>query len=235
MSEFKLSSAEDYLISLESNSVDMILTDPPYGINYSYGFNKKAVKASMENDKPGDLNWTFLLTNLHRVLKEGRSFFIFGRFDSLSKLFILNESLKLFNYVQDFVWYKGDMGSGNLKVMGTTHEMALHFSKGKVIQSEEMLIDGVIKKRVPAFFKGKVSSSEYCGHPTQKDVKMLEYIIKNRTKENDVVLDCFAGSGSTFVACENINRQYIGCEIDEIFFDMAVKRLNNKNKSKQLI
>ena len=64
-------------------------------------------------------------------------------------------------------------------------------------------------------------------HPTQKPVELMEWIIKNYTNENDTILDCFMGSGSTGVACKKLNRNFIGIEIDEKYFKIAEERINN--------
>lgn len=64
-------------------------------------------------------------------------------------------------------------------------------------------------------------------HPTQKPVKLLEYLIKTFTKEGDVVLDFTMGSGSTGVACRNTNRDFIGIELDKDYYDIAVNRIND--------
>jgi site-specific DNA-methyltransferase (adenine-specific) len=74
-------------------------------------------------------------------------------------------------------------------------------------------------------------------HPTQKPVALCEYLIKTYTKENDVVLDNCAGSGSTLVAAKNINRQFIGIEKDETYFNIILQRLKrntNTNKPEHL-
>lgn len=67
--------------------------------------------------------------------------------------------------------------------------------------------------------KGKV-------HPTQKPVALLEYLIKTYTNEGETVLDFTMGSGSTGVACKNLNRNFIGIELDKKYFDIAEKRIN---------
>ena len=64
-------------------------------------------------------------------------------------------------------------------------------------------------------------------HPTQKPVALLEYLIKTYTNENDLVLDNCMGSGSTGVACVNTNRNFIGIELDEKYFNIAKERINN--------
>ena len=68
------------------------------------------------------------------------------------------------------------------------------------------------------------------GHLTPKPVALLEYLIKTSSNESDVVLDCFMGSGSTGVACMNTNRKFIGIELDEKYFDMAKKRIEESLK-----
>lgn len=64
-------------------------------------------------------------------------------------------------------------------------------------------------------------------HPTQKPVELLEYLIKTFSNEEDVVLDFTMGSGSTGVACKNLNRKFIGIELDDTYFEIAKKRIEN--------
>jgi len=71
-------------------------------------------------------------------------------------------------------------------------------------------------------------------HPTQKPVALLEYLIKTYTNEGDLVLDNCMGSGSTGVACINTNRNFIGIELDENYFNIAKERIENNNENKQL-
>ncbi len=62
-------------------------------------------------------------------------------------------------------------------------------------------------------------------HPTQKPVELMKILIENSSNEGDIVVDCFAGSGSTGVACLETGRRFFGCEIDKKFFDIAVERI----------
>lgn len=64
-------------------------------------------------------------------------------------------------------------------------------------------------------------------HPTQKPIELMEYLIKSHTKENDFVLDFTMGSGTTGVACKNLNRKFIGIEKDEKYFEIAKNRIEN--------
>ena len=63
-------------------------------------------------------------------------------------------------------------------------------------------------------------------HPTQKPVELMEYLIKTYTNENETVLDFTMGSGTTGVACKNLNRNFIGIEMDENYFNIAKNRIN---------
>ena len=71
-------------------------------------------------------------------------------------------------------------------------------------------------------------------HPTQKPVALLEYLIKTYTNEGDVVLDNCMGSGSTGVACVNTNRNFVGIELDEEYFNIAKERIEKCNKWEDL-
>ena len=70
-------------------------------------------------------------------------------------------------------------------------------------------------------------------HPTQKPVALLEYLIKTYTQENETVLDFTFGSGSTGVACVNTNRSFVGIELDENYFNIAEKRIQDALDSKE--
>ena len=73
---------------------------------------------------------------------------------------------------------------------------------------------------------GKMAGNEKL-HPTQKPVLLMEYLIKTYTNENEIVLDFTMGSGTTGVACVNTNRKFIGIELDDNYFEIAKKRINN--------
>ena len=64
------------------------------------------------------------------------------------------------------------------------------------------------------------------GHPTQKPIKLEEYLIQTYTESNEIVLDCFMGSGSTGVACVNTGRSFIGMELDRHYFEVAQERIS---------
>jgi site-specific DNA-methyltransferase (adenine-specific) len=71
-------------------------------------------------------------------------------------------------------------------------------------------------------------------HPTQKPVELMEYLIKTYTNEGETVLDFTMGSGSTGVACKNLNRNFIGIEMDDKYFEIAKNRINSHNPQIEL-
>lgn len=73
-----------------------------------------------------------------------------------------------------------------------------------------------------------IKDKKLFGHPTIKPLPLIEKYLSNHTKEHDVVLDMFMGSGTTGVACRNLNRDFIGFEIDDNFFNIAEKRINEQ-------
>ena len=75
---------------------------------------------------------------------------------------------------------------------------------------------------------------ELWGHPTIKPLELVERHIKHSTNEGDTVLDCFMGSGTTGVACRNLNRKFIGIEIEDNYFEIAKKRIETQTKQESL-
>ena len=76
------------------------------------------------------------------------------------------------------------------------------------------------------FETNTVSGNERTKHPTQKSLQLMQDIIKIHTNENDIVIDPFMGSGTTGLACLNLNRKFIGIELDKEYFNLSVERLN---------
>jgi len=84
------------------------------------------------------------------------------------------------------------------------------------------------------FFKNVQNANKIRLHPTQKPIKLIEYLIKTYTNENETVLDFTMGSGTTGVACKNTNRNFIGIEMDDKYFEIAKKRIENHIVIKEL-
>lgn len=221
--------------------VDMILTDPPYG----------TTACKWDSVIPFDEMWN----RLNKLVDTKNSVMaLFGNEPFTSKMICSN--LEGFKYRID--WDKkipSGMGYAKYRPMQQSEDIAIFTLKGdKTVYNPQMVKrDKVIKSggtkasesapianKDPNFKKtyeyknpttlvsfDKIRKGSL--HPTQKPVELLEYLIKTYTNEGDLVLDFTMGSGSTGVACKNLNRRFIGIELDEKYFDIAVDRLG-KNK-----
>ncbi len=219
--------------TIKSGSVDAIITDPPYGTT--------ACKSDSVIDF--ELMWE----QLNRIIKPNGAIVLFGSEPFSSALRMSN----IKNYKYDWVWDK--VKGGNFAILKyqpyKTHELISVFSnkthnyypiktpqkerKGKVYSSSNSAPlkynDG--KERI---YKDKhpksiltISNANQKGkqHPTQKPIDLMEYLIKTYTNENETVLDFTMGSGSTGVACQNTNRNFIGIERDNKYFEIATNRI----------
>ena len=88
------------------------------------------------------------------------------------------------------------------------------------LQKGRRLMNG---KRDPNIFKFKRTNNQF--HPTQKPVDLVEYLLTKFSDEEDRIFDPFMGSGTTGVACVNLNRKFVGIELDETYFQIAKKRI----------
>jgi len=104
----------------------------------------------------------------------------------------------------------------------------------KTIDGEMKLDRGKYPESVQ-FFKAVPTSNDGRLHPTQKPVALLEYLIKTYTNKSDTVLDFTMGSGSTGVACMETNRNFIGIELDEKYYNIAKQRINEAKAQRRLI
>lgn len=239
INKFILGDYVDLIKNIENNSIDFILSDPPYGIDYQYNYSTKlGNKCTIINDKENSIDWDLLLSELYRVLKPNRICFLFGRTDMFLRIGtnVINSQFK---YCHDFIWRKGDMGTGNLKLMGAIHEMGLVLSKGIPRRIQPLKINNEIKYRYKAEFSEKLSEREKYEHLTQKPIALLSYLISAYTTKNEYILDPFGGSNSTNIAAKLLNRNSISFEIDEYFFNIGNKRIQDKEhlnylKSKNL-
>lgn len=217
-------------------SVDMILTDPPYG----------TTQCKWDSVIPFDLMWQ----QLKRVVKPNGAILLFGSEPFSSALRMSN--IKQYKY--DWVWDKKiPSGMCNAKIMPMKQSENISvFINGKnfyypqMVQRDNPIKSGGMTGSLSAGAKGlkkietKVYTEKYPTthlvfdkirkgslHPTQKPTGLLEYLIKTYTQENETVLDFTMGSGSTGVAAKNLNRSFIGIELDEKYFEIAKNRVES--------
>nr|DAO49047.1 MAG TPA: adenine specific DNA methyltransferase [Caudoviricetes sp.] len=187
---------------------DMCFTDPPYGYEYQSNLRKKSKKFDViENDDK--------ILDFFPSIQLVCNGFIF----ICTTWKVLDKWIPLFKKYHDLtnmiIWNKGGGGIGDLKhTFSTDYEVILCANNGKEITGKRIGSVWTIKKD---------SSSEYV-HPTQKPIKLSEFAIRNTTERGDIVLDLFGGSGSTLIACEQMDRRCRMMEYDPAYCDVIVDR-----------
>ena len=216
------------LKTLDDNSIDMILVDPPY---FEIIKNKWDNQWTTEEEY---LLWCKLWTEeCFRVLKPNRCFYVWGTTKTDT---FLKYKLNTLNNIDDAVYqnwivWSYDWGGRTRKTFPRKHEDLLMYSKGKdfLFNADDIRVPYSMKKNVRADVWTKnnhTTSKEYVSwHPTQKPLELLERIIQANTNEGDIVLDCFSGSGSTMIAAEKTNRKFIGSEIDKSYCKKSIERM----------
>ncbi len=214
--------------------VDAVITDPPYG----------TTACKWDSIIPINEMWL----RLKKLKKENTPTILFGKEPFSSNLRLSN----LAEYKYDWIWVK-NRGTNflNCKKMPLFgYENVCVFYKKNPFYQPQMKTGKPYKcrqgKQTGAFGtnNNKKIYTVNCGeryplnilnfksqngrniHPTQKPVELLEYLIKTYTNVGDIVLDFTMGSGTTGVACKNLNRNFIGIELDKKYFDIAEKRIN---------
>lgn len=222
---------------LDSNSVNMIFADPPYFLSND-GLSIKNGKIVSVNkgewDKPKSYQDTLQFTKswlaeCTRVLRYDGSIWVTGTYHNIFDVYkvMQEQGLKLINIV---IWHKIDPPPLIFKnKFRFSYEFIIWARKGnKHVFNYDYTFD-VNKEEMhdvwdlPAV---QMDEKSFGYHPTQKPECLLERIILSSTKENDIILDPFMGSGTTCVVAKKLNRKYIGIEKDEKYFQIAYNRVN---------
>lgn len=216
---------------IPDRSIDMVLVDPPYELsNHGGGKTKLAERELVKNKHinfiSNGFDYDIVFNEFLRVCKIP-NIFIFCSNKQVSKIMSWFETRKLNTTL--LVWEK-------------TNPVPL--CNGKYLSDCEFIIyirgkGSTFNNNTPFEFKKKVYTSAIVSnknrlHPTQKPLELIERYILLHTKKDDIVLDPFMGSGTTGVACQNLNRNFIGFEIDEKYFEIAKKRLERNTTQLEL-
>lgn len=208
----------------EKVKVDLILTDPPYGVsrNHQLGFSNMGRAGMDYGEWDYDFDQKKWISECSAVLKPGGSIIIFNDWKNMS--YLVEELEKLGFIIKDLIrWEKTNPMPRNVKsryVMDI--EVAVWAVKGNGKWTFNKPEECPYVR--PAIKSGLVLGKKRI-HPTQKPTYIMEEILKIHSNEGNLVFDPFFGSGSTAEACKNLNRRFIGSEIDKKYFDKAVKRL----------
>ena len=218
---------EDCLVALKKipdESVDMIITDPPYGVDYQSNWNvkNKATKVfdKIKNDKKP---FIWFLYDAFRVVKDGGAILCFTREDVLETFKVALEvaGFKVKNVV---IWDKEIHGMGDLKgSFAPRYEMIIFAVKGRYIFPN---------KRPQNIIKVQRVNPKDLTHPNEKPVELLTQLIEYTTRENETILDCFMGSGSCGEAVMRTGRNFVGMELDKEYYNLSVKRLESIMREK---
>lgn len=218
----------DYLELMKGipdNSVDLILTDPPYNISRDNNFDTMGRKGLQFGDWDHNFDQVSWLTGINRIMKSGSSIVIFNDWKNLG---ILDTKLDNEGFVGKdvFRWIKTNpMPRNRDRRYITDYEFAIVATnkKGKWVFNR---YDSKYER--PMYSCSIVTGSKRF-HPTQKPISLMEYLVCRHSNYGQTILDPFMGSGSTGVACVNTNRNFIGMELDENYFKIAKERIAESN------
>jgi DNA modification methylase len=224
---------------IESGSIDAIITDPPYG----------TTACKWDSVIDFDLMWE----QLNRIIKPNGAIVLFGSEPFSSALRMSNIKNYKYDWIWKKSHATGHLNSKKQPMR--QHENISVFYKKQCTYNPQMVDKTYLDKRTKSgdnnevnvygdfnkverqipitkgypktiqYFATPFKGGEGGKHPTQKPVALMEYLIKTYTNENETVLDFTMGSGSTMVACQNTNRNGIGIEQDETYFNIAQDRV----------
>ena len=223
--------------NIPSASVDMILCDLPYG--------------TTRNKWDTCLNLGKLWEQYKRIIKDNGAIVLFSQMPFTAALVMSNPKMFRYEWIAEKSLATGFLNAKRMPMKA--HENILVFYKKLPMYNAQMTKGkpySITRRDIGGQYLHNFESIEtknegtrcprdvlrdlwqpYCGgkmyHPTQKPVPLLEYLIKTYTNEGDTVLDNCMGSGSTGVACVNTKRDFIGVELDENYFDIARRRIND--------
>lgn len=219
----------DFLPTLQNNSIDLILIDPPYLISRETNFQsgdlvgdeRDRFRVSMDFGKWDKVNLDFdkIFKELYRVLKPSGTIIVFWdlwKLQDLSKL-LENNKFKQLRFIE---WVKTNPVPINSKVNYLTNAREIAIT---AVKKNKPTFNGEYDNGIYYF---PIERSNLRFHPTQKSIKLFEELIKKHSNENDVVLDCFLGGGTTAYAAKNTKRKFVGCEIDKKYFKKFIELYN---------
>lgn len=210
----------DVLSLMDGKKANMVTTDPPYNVDYI----GSSVEKRIENDNMSDKNFLEFLQkvffNLHQVMKDGAPIYVFhsdSEGDNFRRAF-KDAGLYL---AQCCIWVKNSLVMGRQDYQWQ-HEPALYGWKPG--DSHPWYSD---RRQTTIWNFDRPVKSEL--HPTMKPVKLIAYTIQNSSREFDIVLDLFGGSGTSLIACDQTNRRSYTMEKDPLYVDVIIRRYKALN------
>ncbi|QTL96256.1 MULTISPECIES: DNA-methyltransferase [Aeromonas] len=227
MSNIYKEDAIAWLKSLKDESIDLVVTDPPYESLEKH--RSKGTTTRLKHSKSSSNDWFSIFPNenfhalfreIYRVLKKDRHFYLFCDQETMFVAKPIAEEIG-FKFWKPLVWDKQAIGMGYH--YRARYEFILFFEKGKRKLNDLGIPDVLECKRV------------WRGYPTEKPVELIETIIKQSTKEGELVIDPFFGSGSTLVAAQNLKRTFKGSDVSDSAHQHYTNRTDIQSLNKRLI
>ncbi|EGQ8506504.1 site-specific DNA-methyltransferase [Vibrio parahaemolyticus] len=215
--------AVNWLSMLDSASVDLLITDPPYESLEKH--RKIGTTTRLKVSKSSSNQWfeifpnarfEELLREVYRVLKKNAHFYLFCDQETMFVIKPIAEKVG-FKFWKPIIWDKVSIGMGYH--YRARHEYILFFEKGKRKLNDLSIPDILTHKRV------------YRGYPTEKPVSLLKVLVAQSSREGELVVDPFFGSGSTLVAAKNLNRQCKGNDISSSAHEHIRQRMKFHKRS----
>lgn len=209
-----LGNSIEVLPTLKPKSFDLLLSDPPYGMDFKSGWSKKD---KIANDKIIDTVSLFenVLKESVPLLKDDAHFYLFGNINFIGDIRPIIE--KYLNLKNILIWDRKVIGMGDLKSYGNSYDI-IYFGYNKVWKE----LNGTRDRDLLSY--SRIDPSKNI-HPTEKPLDILQYLIKKSSNENESILEPFAGGGSTLLACKNLNRKATGIEIEEKYYNLIKERI----------
>lgn len=214
------------LKTLPDECIDLVVSDVAYPVTQrgnagnSGGMLQKDINKKGKVFEFNSVNIEDYIQELYRVLKDGTHCYIMCNHVNLTHfLKVIDESK--FHFIKCLIWQKGNL------IMGTKYmnafEYILFMSKGTNRNVNDCGIPDILS--VPNIKTKDIDGGNI--HDSEKPVRLMEILITQSSNKGDIVLDPFAGSGSTLLACINKNRRFIGWEIDPKYHKLCEKRIKN--------
>lgn len=209
----------EFMKGILDKSIDLIVTDPPYRCisggkphlsSQPSGILSKNDGKIFQENEISEQDW---FPELYRVLKDGCHCYVMTNTINLEKYLTCarKTGFKLHNVL---IWEKNNCTPNRWYMKNCEYVLFLRKGQAKTINN--------VGSKTVHLFNNIIGDKK---HPTEKPVDLMEFYIANSSIKNDLVLDPFMGSGSTGVAAQNLNRDFIGIELDEKYFNIAKQRL----------
>lgn len=237
LNQITISDSNKILPKLPDDSIDLVIEDAPYGIDFKLGWRRKKIPTTdgIANDKNNTTMLDQHLTHVSRVLKPNSHLYWFTRWDKSGEHIELLKSHG-FSVKNALIWEKDQFGMGDLNgAYANQYEVVLFAQKGSRPLNCLDLPDGqkttrgrTYKCRHTDILRYERPNTKTMLHNHQKPEELIQFLIQKSSKKGDVILDGFLGSGSTAIAAQNTDRNWIGIEIDPTIAQIAQNRLKGK-------